>query len=112
MDAEFDEIEREIEELHERIGGCRRAIVLARGALVIAFAALALVILVAPAYRTPAVVLGTIATMIGGTVWWGTSASSREQAETALAAAEARRDTLFDAVVTRNGWRETSTTLH
>ena len=78
----------------------------------IAVVALAFVTLVAPAYRTPAIVLGTIAAMIGGTVWWGTSASSREQADAALAQAEGRRDTLLDAVVARNGWRGTSTTLH
>ncbi len=112
MDAEFDAIEEEIEQLRERIAGCRRAIALSRGAIAIAAVALGLVILVAPAYRTPALVLSAIAAMIGGTVWSGASAASRAQAEALLAAADARRGALLDAVVARNGWQEASTALH
>ena len=112
MNAEFDAIEEEIEQLHERIAGYRRAIALSRGAIVVAAVALGIVVLLAPAYRTPAFVLGAIAAMIGGTVWYGASTASRTQAEARLAAADARRSALLDAVVARNGWQQASGALH
>lgn len=111
-DMKFDEIERKIEALQERLDSCRQAIALSRGAIYIGGIVLALVLTVAGAYRTPAIVFGAFTALLGGTVWFGANKSSREDVESQLADAEAVKARLFDEVAARNGWPDMTPTIH
>ncbi len=105
-DAQLDEVERRIENLRDALEGCRQAILLSRAAAWLGIVALAFVFTVAGSYRTAPVVFGALTAIIGGTVWSGASRSSRDEAGTSLAAAEARKAALIDEVAARNGWRD------
>ena len=111
-DALLDEVERRIEALRDTLEGCRQAILLSRAAAWLGIASLALVFTVAGSYRTAPVVFGALTAIIGGTVWSGASRSSRDEAKTSLAAAEARRAALIDGVSARNGWRDLTPSVH
>ena len=111
-DAQLDEVERRIEDLRDALEGCRQAILLSRAAVWLGIVTLALVFTVAGSYRTAPVVFGALTAIIGGTVWSGASRSSRDEAKTSLAAAEARKAALIDEVAARNGWRDLTPSVH
>ncbi len=110
--SEFDTIDRQIELLQERLDACRQAMALSRAAVVVAVGTLVLVLTVAGAWRTPAVVFTAIAAAIGGTVWLGASRTSRDETEAELAALDRTKARLIDEVAARNGWRDLTPTVH
>ena len=112
QEARFEEIDRQIEALHERLDSCRQALVLSRAAIWIGGIVLVLVLTVAGSYRTPAIVFGAITAVLGGTVWFGANTSSRGDVEDEIAAAEARKARLFDEVAARNGWVDMTPSVH
>ena len=110
-ESPFDAIDRDIEELHAKITGCRQTILLARA--IIALGALAMLAsFFFYAWRTPPVILASIAAMIGGVVWGGASGATREGLAADLAQAEAEKARLIDDVAQRNGWRDLTPTVH
>ena len=111
-EIEFDSIDREIDDLQERLDGCRQAMALSRAALVLSLLTLASVLTFAGSWRTPAVVLFAIAGAIGGTVWLGASRTSRDETEEKLAALDRTKAKLIDEVARRNGWRDLTPTVH
>ena len=110
--TEFDEIDRQIETLGERLENCRQAMALSRAVLVVSLLTLALVLTVAGSWRTPAVVFSAIAGAIGGTVWLGASRTSRDETAEQLAALDRTKARLIDEVAARNGWRDLTPTVH
>lgn len=108
----FDDIEAEIEALQARLDAYHQAMVLARVAIWVGGIALGLVLTVAGGFRTPPVVFGAITAVLGGTVWFGATSSSRAEVENEMADAEARKARLFDAVAARNGWVDMTPTVH
>ncbi len=111
-DTRFEEIEQQIEALHERLDSCRQAIALSRAAIYAGGVILLLVLTVAGSYRTPVIVFGAITALLGGTVWFGANTSTRADVEGRLADAEALKARLFDDVAARNGWSEMTPTVH
>lgn len=111
-ETEFDAIDGQIEALQERLDGCRQAMALSRAVVVVSLLALALVLTMAGAWRTPAVVFSAIAGAIGGTVWLGASRTSRDEAAAALTALDLTKARMIDEVAARNGWRDLTPTLH
>ena len=112
MATDFDAIDRQIEELQAKLDGCRQAMTLSRVAIGGAVLVIALVLTVAGSYRTPTVVFSAIASMIGGTVWYGASRSSLEEAREQMTTLEATKNRMIDRVAAENGWRDMTTTVH
>ena len=110
-ESRFDEVDRRIEDLHARIAGCRQTILLSRAAVALGAAAM-LAAFLFYAWRTPPVILTSIAAMIGGVVWGGASGSTREGLIAELAEAEADKAQMIDEVAARNGWRDLTPTVH
>ena len=110
--ADFDEIDRQIEEAQARLDGCRQAMLLSRAAMIVAALVLALAVTVAGSYRTPTVVFSAFAVLLGSTVWLGASRSSRDDAADALATLEAAKNRKIDEVAAANGWRDLTPTVH
>ena len=110
--SEFEAIDRQIEDLQDKVDGCRQAMMLSRAAIVGAAVAFVLVLTVAGSYRTPTVVFSAIAAMIGGTVWFGANTSSLREAEDALRALDAIKNRMIDQVAADNGWRDLTPTVH
>jgi hypothetical protein len=109
----FEDLDRQIEALHEQLETCRQAIALSRAAIYGGGLVLGVVLTVAVAYRTPPVVLGAIMAILGGIVWLGANRSSREDLEHQLAESQNQRNQLFDEIAARNGWVDsTPTTIH
>ena len=111
-EAEFDAIDRQIDELQDRLESCRQAMALSRAAVIVSLVTLALVLTVAEDWRTPAVVFSAIAAAIGGTVWLGASRTSRDETTEKLAALDRTKARLIDEVAARNGWRDLTPTVH
>lgn len=112
QDDHFDQIDREIAALLDRLETYRQAIILSRAAIWIGGGVLCLILTVAGTYRTPVIVFGAITALLAGTVWFGATTSSRADAEAALAEAEARKARLFEEVAARNGWVDMTPTVH
>ena len=110
--ADFDAIDRQIEEVQGKVDGCRQAMTLSRTAIVGAILVIASVLTIAGSYRTPTVVFSAFAMMIGGTVWLGASKSSLEEAQDQLATLEATKNRMIDRVAAENGWRDMTSTVH
>ena len=110
--ADFDAIDRQIEELQIKLDGYRQAMTLSRAAVVGAMLVLALVLTIAGSYRTPIVVFSAFAVMIGGTVWLGASKSSMQETRDALSALDATKNRMIDQVAAENGWRDLTPTVH
>ena len=111
-DAEFETIDRQIEDLQERLDTCRQAMAVSRAVVVAALAVLAVVLTVAGSWRTPEVVFSAIAAAIGGTVWLGASRTSRDETAEKLEALDRTKARLIDDVAARNGWRDLTPTVH
>jgi hypothetical protein len=112
VDAQFEQIDAEIETLHDELESCRRAILGSRAAIWLGAATILLGLLLVRQLRTPTILFSALTAVIGGTVWFGASRSTREDIERRLADLESRKATLFDAVAARNGWRDMTTTIH
>lgn len=112
MATDFDEIDRQSEDLEARLEGCRQAILLSRLAIAGSVALLALVLTVAGTFRTPVVVFSAIAAALAGTVWLGASKSSLRELEEQLRSLDAIRNRMIDKVAAANGWRDHTTTVH
>ena len=110
--ADFDAIDRQIEELQAKLDGCRQAMTLSRAAIAGAALVIALVLTIAGSYRTPTVVFSAFAMMIGGTVWLGASRTSLEETRDQLATLEATKNRMIDRVAAANGWRDMTSTVH
>ncbi len=110
--AEFETIDRQIEDLQARVDGCRQAMILSRAAMIAALITLGLVLTVAGTFRTPTVVFSAVAAIIGGLVWLGASRSSLQEAADELAALDAVKNRMIDKVATENGWRDMTPTVH
>lgn len=108
----FDELEREIDDLRDRLDHCRQAIILSRAAIWLGVATLVIVFVAASGYRTAPVVFGALTAIIGGIVWAGATGSSRNELESQLAEATTRQSALFDDIAARNGWRDLTPTIH
>lgn len=111
-DTGFDDIDRQIENLLEHQERCRKAMLASKLAMLGAFATLAIVLTVAGGWRTPPVVFGAIAAMIGGLVWLGASKSSNDEIADELATLDAHKSEMIDRVAERNGWRDMTPTVH
>ena len=112
VDAQFDQIDQEIEALNDDLESCRRAILGSRAAIWLGAIVIVLGLFFVRALQTPTILFGAIAATIGGTVWFGANTSTRADLEQRLAALETRKATLFDAVAARNGWRDMTSTIH
>ena len=112
VDDEFEAIDQVIEALEDERDTCRRAIVVSRAAIGLGLLTLVCAFTVITELRSPTVVFGAIAAVIGGTVWFGANKSSREEIDARLAAVNARKARLFDVIAARNGWRDITTTIH
>ena len=111
IDSRFDDLDQKIDDLADRIAGCTQTIVISRAAIGLGAVAL-LAALLFYAYRTPPVILASLAAMIGGTVWGGSSGATRDGLKADLTAAEDEKARLIDEVADRNGWRDLTPTVH
>ena len=110
--ADFETIDRQIEEMQARLDGCRQAMTLSRAGIIGAIVILTAVLTIAGSYRTPIVVFSAFAMMIGGTVWLGASKTSMQEVQDQLATLEATKNRMIDRVAAENGWRDMTTTVH
>ena len=110
-ESQFDELDQRIEDLHAKIAGCRQTILLSRAAVGLGAAAMLAAFLLY-AWRTPPVILTSIAAMVGGVVWGGASGSTREGYASDLVDAEAEKARMIDEIAARNGWRDLTPTVH
>ncbi len=110
--ADFEAIDRQIEDVQHKVETCRQAMTLSRVAIIGAAVVFTLVLTIAGSYRTPSVVFSAVAVMIGGTVWLGASKSSLAEAEDELAALDVTKNRMIDKVAAENGWRDLTSTRH
>jgi hypothetical protein len=111
--AEFDRIDAALEDLQAKIESCQQAIILARAAIFMGLATLGAVFTIAPAYGTATVIFAAITAILAGTVWLGASKSTKDELQSQRAAAEARKNELFDVIANQNGWdRDVPGTYH
>ena len=90
-------LEAQIEELAETIESCRKIIVISKA--VIAVGGMLIVTVTLGVVRfDPAVMIGAIAAVIGGTVVFGSNTSTSKQTTAAMKAAEARRAELISRI--------------
>lgn len=108
----IEDIEQEIEGLHERLQGSRQAVALSRAVLYGGGVLLILIGVLGGPYRTPIVMLGLLTATLGGLIWMGASSSSHDALQRKLAAAQAKQARLFDEVAARNNWSNPTMTLH
>ena len=99
-------LEAQIEELAETIESCRKIIVISKA--VIAVGGMLIVTVTLGVVRfDPAVMIGAIAAVIGGTVVFGSNTSTSKQTTAAMKAAEAHRAELISRIDLREiGGRE------
>ena len=90
-------LEVQIEELAEAVERCRKTIQISKVA--IALGGILMVAITLGAVRfDPAVMIGAIAAIIGGTVVFGSNTSTSKQTTAAMKAAEARRAELISRI--------------
>ena len=87
-------LEAQIEELADVIESCRKIIIISKAAIA-AGGILILAIIIGSAAFDPAVMIGAIASAIGGTVTLGSNRSTLKQATIDMKAAEAHRAELI-----------------
>jgi len=99
-DGTRDEIERleaQIEDLADRLEGCRKLILAARVATVAG--ATVLIAILCGAIRFDPIWMALAATaLLGGIVVWGSNGSTAQETRAEIAAAEARRATLIGTI--------------
>jgi hypothetical protein len=90
-------LEEEIEQLAETLERCRKLVLMAKVAIVIG--AILIVAMTLGAIRSDAMaMIGAIAAVVGGTVVYGSNASTAKQTADAMKAAEARRAELIGSI--------------
>jgi hypothetical protein len=100
MDGENDlreqilQVEADLEELTDAVDRCRKIILISK-AIIAAGATLILAIALGGVGFDPAVLIGSIAAMIGGTVVFGSNTSTLKQTAAAIQVAEAHRAELI-----------------
>jgi hypothetical protein len=97
---EIARLEARIEVLSDSIERCQKISLAARLALALGTVWLVLVLLKVVPFA-PIHIIGAISAMLGGTVLYGSNASTWRQTVAAIAAAEARRTELIDAIALR-----------
>ena len=97
LSDQISRIESYIEQLAKTLDGCRKAILLSKVA--IAAGGMWILAYFLGAIRfDPTTVIGAIAAVIGGVVFFGSNASTSKQAMAAMKAAETRRAELIDMI--------------
>jgi hypothetical protein len=99
--ASIEAIEARIEHLGARIEKCRKAMILSRAAIWTGAGLVVLAIFVAEARNAVVLLLG-LSAIIAGFTWLGANKSTKEEAEAALAEAEARRSAMIDGLDMRD----------
>ena len=94
---EIARLEERIERLRDSIARCRKISLGSKVAIAAGFAWLGLTLLLVVSL-VPALFFGAIAAIIGGIVLLGSNATTWNETEAALAAAEARRFALIDSI--------------
>jgi hypothetical protein len=90
-------LEEEIEQLAATLERCRKLVLMAKVA--IAIGAILIVAMTLGAIRSDAIgMIGAIAAVVGGTVVYGSNASTAKQTADAMKAAEARRAELIGSI--------------
>ena len=94
---EISRLEVEIENLAETLERCRKLVLMAKAA--ISIGAVLIAAMTFGAIRSDAIgMIGAIAAVVGGTVVYGSNASTAKQTADAMKAAEARRAELFGRI--------------
>ena len=97
LSDQISRIESDIERLAKTLDGCRKAILLSK--VVIAAGGMWILAYFLGAIRfDPTTVIGAIAAVIGGVVFFGSNSSTSKQATAAMKAAETRRAALIDMI--------------
>ena len=97
LSDQISRIESDIERLAKTLDGCRKAILLSKVA--IAAGGMWILAYFLGAIRfDPTTVIGVIAAVIGGVVFFGSNSSTSKQATAAMKAAETRRAELIDMI--------------
>jgi len=97
LSDQISRIESDIEQLAKTLDGCRKAILLSKVA--IAAGGMWILAYFLGAIRfDPTTVIGAIAAVIGGVVFFGSNSSTSKQATAAMKAAETRRAELIDMI--------------
>jgi len=97
LSDQISRIESDIERLAKTLDGCRKAILLSKVA--IAAGGMWMLAYFLGAIRfDPTTVIGAIAAVIGGVVFFGSNSSTSKQAMAAMKAAETRRAELIDMI--------------
>ena len=97
LSDQISRIESDIERLAKTLDGCRKAILLSKVA--IAAGGMWILAYFLGAIRfDPTTVIGAIAAVIGGVVFFGSNSSTSKQATAAMKAAETRRAELIDMI--------------
>src|SRR5262245_11898035 len=98
--AEIERLETRIEELAERIAKCRKFILMSKLAMA-AGAILILAFMLGAIRFDPAVMIGALTAVIGGTVLLGSNNSTLQEATSALQKAEGERAELIGRIELR-----------
>jgi hypothetical protein len=102
LQKQIVQIDAEIEELADTIERCRRIILIAKVAI-IAGGGLIFAVAIGAIRFDPTVMIGAIATVIGGIVVFGSNTSTLKQTASAMEVAKARRTLLMVAFETGGG---------
>ncbi len=114
MDGENDlreqilQVEADLEELTDAVDRCRKIILISK-AIIAAGATLILAIALGGVGFDPAVLIGSIAAVIGGTVVFGSNTSTLKQTAAVIKAAEAHRAELISQIDLCSGRRQPRT---
>jgi hypothetical protein len=92
---QISRIEDDIEELTKTLDGCRKTMLLSK--VIIATGGIGIVAyLLGAIWVGPAVIIGAIAAVVGGVVIFGSNSTTSNNAMSALAGAERRRNQLIE----------------
>ena len=94
---QISRIESDIERLAKTLDGCRKAMLLSKVAIA-AGGVWILAYFLGAIRFDPTTVIGAIAAVIGGVVFFGSNSSTSKQATAAMKAAETRRAELIDMI--------------
>ena len=100
LSDQISRIESDIERLAKTLDGCRKAMLLSKVAIV-AGGMWILAYFLGAIRFDPTTVIGAIAAVIGGVVFFGSNSSTSKQATAAMKAAETRRAELIDMIEPR-----------
>lgn len=112
LEAQFEEIDRQIDALVRRAESCRKAMILSRAVILIGTLFLVLMFFATARSYTPALSIIAFAAIIGGTVWLGSNRTTRDETVGELNDLAKQKEKLFDEVAVRNGWRDLTAVRH